>query len=85
MGLWTRQPSTMQRQLVLKLDRTGSIFQFGLNFFLSCSLRLRFMSPGPYPIMIPLPKQKLAKVGLASPIRSVWTYLKSNTLALALV
>ena len=33
MGLWTRRPSTMQGQLVLKLGRTGSIFQFGLGLF----------------------------------------------------
>ena len=41
------------------------------------------MGLGPYPIMIPLPKQKLDKGGLlASPIRLVWTYLKSNTSSL---
>jgi hypothetical protein len=40
------------------------------------------MSPSPYPIMIPLPPKKLAKGGLASPIRLVWTYLKSNTSSL---
>jgi hypothetical protein len=82
MGLWTRRSSTMQGQLVLKLGRTCSIFRFVLDFFLSCCLRLRFMSPSPYPIMIPLPKKKLAKGGLASPIRLVWTYLKSNTSSL---
>ena len=33
MGLWTRRPSTMEGQLVLKLGRRGSIVHFGLGLF----------------------------------------------------